>query len=289
DPINGYTDTYIHTLKGAEYSTIYSYQLVERLNSTEFLINNNANYTDYASMYNTAVASTPEPNAFDFVYTGMELCSFVIIIFCVVIGASMVAGEQNNGTLKLLAIRPFKRHKILTSKILSTLLFGIILSLFCMIILFILGWINYGVDMTPVLAIFDATLPFAISPILAMLIYLACLIFKILAYVLIAVAISVLFRSNVGAVSISIFIFFFSTLFGYMFIDSVWYAYLPFSNFDLFKYFGGNFVANTSASTLSSTGILYNTSFYFSLIISVVCMIILTILSYKVFKSREIK
>ena len=288
-PIKHYSDTYIHSLKGDNYSNLYNYQLQETLTSTQYIINNNLSHNDYATMYNIGMSSTAEPNAFDFVYNGMELCSFIIIIFCVVIGAGMVAGEQSNGTLKLLAIRPYKRHKILSSKILSTLLFGTILSLFCMLILFILGWINFGIDFTPVMMIFNSTTALTIHPLLVMLLYLGTLIFKILAYVLIAVAISVLFRSNVGAVSISIFIFFFSTLFGYMFVDSVWYAYLPFSNFDLFKYFGGNFITGTSTSTLSSTAILYNTNFFFSIIISAITIIVLAILTYRVFNKREIK
>lgn len=289
DPIKSYDDTYIHTLKGKNYSNLYTYQLQETLTSSQYLISHNATHSDYATMYNTNMASTNEPNAFDFVFSGMELCSFIIIIFCVVIAASMVAGEQSNGTLKLLAIRPYKRHKILSSKILSALIIGTILSLFCMLVLFALGWINFGIDLTNILAIFNATTPFVISPILVMLIYLGCLMLKILAYILIAVAISVIFRSNVGAVGISIFIFFFSTLFGYMLINSTWYAYLPFSNFDLFKYLGGNFVSGTSISTLSSTGILFNTDFFFSLIITMATITLLTIISHLVFKKREIK
>jgi len=289
EPIKNLADSVSHTYN--TYANIYSYQLQETITKCTYLIENNAVSSDYAMMYNAVITSNSETNAFDFVYYGLELCGFIIIIFCVVIGAGMVAGEQTNGTLKLLAIRPFSRNKILTSKLWATLIFGIIFTLFSAIILFITGYIFYGIDFTSVLGIFNATTAFVMSPFWIILIYLACLIFKIFIYTLIAITISVIFRSNVGAVGISIFIYFFSALFGVLFTTSYWYAYLPFSNFDLFKYLGGSF-ASSQANPLAiafSSGIYYNMNFIWSAVISGIFIVLLLILTYVQFNKREIK
>ncbi len=289
EPISSYSDSSLHNFKG--YDSVYSYQLREEITKLTFLINNNEVSTDYAMMYNASISSNAEATVFDFMYYGLELCGFIIIIFAVVIGAGMVAGEQSSGTLKLLAIRPFSRNKILTSKILSTLIFATIFTIFTAIILFIMGTIFYGIDMTPVLGIFNSSTAFVMSPVLVLLIYLLCLIFKIFVYVLISITISVIFRSYVGAVGISIFIYFFSAIFGSIFTTSYWYAYLPFGNFDLFKYLGGSFAATESnpLSLVFSSGIFYNVDFWISAIITTVFILALIILTYTVFKKREIK
>ena len=148
----------------------------------------------------------------------------------------------------------------------------------------------FGLDMTPILAVFNASSAFVISPALLILIYIVMLLFKILFYVLLATMISVVFRSNVGAVAVSILIYFISALFAVLFTGSYWYAFLPFAGSDLFKFFGGNLIVqdNPLAIALSSP-LFYNSSFIVSIFTVTVSILIFIVISYTTFKKREIK
>ena len=57
-------------------------------------------------------------------YFTLEIASFLIIAFTVVIGAGMIAKEYSDGTIKLLAIRPFNRNKIVKMLLLSVAVSG---------------------------------------------------------------------------------------------------------------------------------------------------------------------
>lgn len=289
EPIKGLNDTAAHNYIGYEKVSLYEVQ--ERITTNNYLISNNLTSNKYASVFTATKSSGESVGAFDLVYFGLEICSFIILIFCVVLAAGMIAGEQTNGTLKVLATRPFSRGKILTSKILATLIFGIIFIIFSALVLFITGFAMYGLDMTPILAVFNASSAFIISPIWLILIYIALMIVKILFYVLLATMISTVFRSNVGAVAVSIFIYFLTALFAVLFTSSSWYAFIPFAGIDLFKFFGGAFASDLSnpLSIAFSSPMFFNSNFVVSIVMVLASMAIMTILSYTVFKRREIK
>lgn len=289
EPVKNMKDSIAHQYIG--YSDIHLYEIQEKITKNNYLISNNLTTNQFASVFTATTSSGENVGAFDLVYFGLEICSFIILIFCVVLAAGMIAGEQSNGTLKVLATRPFSRNKILTSKILATLIFGIIFMIFSALVLFITGFAIYGLDMTPIMAVFNASSVFIASPIVLLLIYLALMIIKILFFVLLATMISTVFRSNVGAVAVSIFVYFITALFSVLFVSSTWYAYLPFAGIDLFKFFGGAFGA-TTANPLAiafSSPMFFNSNLIISGVTVLASMIIMTILSYTVFKKREIK
>lgn len=274
------------------YDGIHSYQIKERIVMSKFLLDNNAVSSDYANVFTATKTSNSEKNAFDFVYFGLEITTFIIIVFTVVIAAGMLAGEQSSGTLKLLLIRPYSRSKILTSKLLATMIFATIFLLFSTIVLFLIGLFTMGANFTAILCVFNASSAFVVSPFVLLLIYLACILFKILMYILLALAISAIFRSNVAAVGVSIVLYFMLSIFGTIFAGTYWYGYLPFSNLDLFKYLGGSFIANGSLSPLQvifSTPMFYEGSFTYSLLISLGFGLILLSLTYLIFRKREVK
>lgn len=289
EPVKSFNDSYAHQFIG--YTDVHLYQIQERIATNNYLLSNDLTSNQFSSVFTPTMSSGDQVGAFDLVYFGLEICSFIILIFCVVLAAGMIAGEQSTGTLKVLATRPYSRNKILTSKILASLIFGIIFLVFSAIVLFIIGYAVYGLDTTPILAVFNATSVFVISPFLLILIYLALLIVKILFYVLLATMISTVFRSNVGAVVISIFIYFLTAIFAVLFTSSTWYAFLPFAGIDFFKFFGGAFASdlNNPLSIAFSSPMFYNSSLLISAIVVTVTMIVMTILSYVVFKKREIK
>lgn len=290
-PVENYNDSEINTYY--RYNGVYGYQLREEISKEIFYVETKQTPLNLANTFSSSVTSNATVNAFDFVYFGLEIFGFIIIVFAVILGAGMIAGEYNSGTLKLLVVRPYSRHKIILSKIISTMLISTIFVIFGTVILFLIGLFMFGADFTPVLAVFNSTHAFTISPVLLLLIYLATLLFKILIYTLFAVAISVLFKSNVAAVTISIMVYFFSTVFNALFQSAYWYTFWPFCNLDLFKYFGGSFIVsangNNILSGLVSSSILYNGSFFFSLGIALLIGVICAVVSHVVFAKRDIK
>lgn len=267
------------------------YQINQSFTRQQYLFDNNELEYNYANALTFNNTSNAEPNAFDFMYYVLELFSFVIIIYCVVLGSSMIAGEQSNGTLKLLAIRPYKRSKILASKILATMFFVSIFVIFSSLITLIAGGAMYGFASQPILAVYNASIAFVISPIAMFGIYLLCLFLKIFVFVMLAFAISTLFKSYVGAVTISMLSFFATSLLSVFLSNSFIFKFFPLNNLDLFKYFGGGIFADevgNSLLNLFQSPILSGTNFTFSALSLLVTSAVLIILTFAVFKKRDI-
>ena len=300
EPVLNLPDKEIHTLYGykndpsnpTSESALNIYSVKETLSKQSYLMNHNAVSSDYANVFNNSQNSNDEANAFDLVHFGLQITSIIIIIFTVVLAAGMVAGEHSQGTLKLLMIRPYSRSKVLTSKLLATLIFASIFLVFSALILFIIGWAFYGVNFTPVLAVFNGTGAFVVSPIVLLLIDILSILIKTAMFVAISLAISAIFRNNVGAVSISIILFFLITILGMIFANSFWYGFLPLSNLDLFKFFGGSFIGSGNSTILTalfSSNIYHDVGFYYSLGATFISMALIITLTYIIFKLREIK
>jgi len=278
---------------GNDFEDYNQYKLKESIVKNNYLFENDLYEYEFANVFQAGYTSNYEINAYDFVYYGLEFLSFIIIIFCVVIGAGMIAGENMGGTMKLLAIRPYKRHKIMSSKIIATMVFGIIFLAISTIITFIVGTNAYSLDSSKIMCIINAETIVFVEPYILMLIYLFTLIVRIAVYTMLAVFISTAFKSNMAAVIISILIYLFVALLGNsLFASSEFYQYLPFSNLDFFKFFGGTFNNGGNASGAFglqfTSPLLSNMNLLFSGIITAVFAIILIIPTYTIFKNRDI-
>ncbi len=274
-----------------DLNTFNRYQVKENLTKNEYLFDNQKFSYEYANVFQSNVNSNDKTNAFDFMYYALEFLSFVIIIFCVIIGSGMIAGETSGGTMKMLAIRPYKRSKIITGKLFATFLLGVIFLIIGTLTTFIIGARLYGLNSLPILLIFNAETVSTISAGSLFAIFLALLLVRIIVYTILAVFISTAFKSNVAAVIISVIIYVFVALFGNLFGESVIYGYLPFANVDLFRYLGGEFVTS-GGSVLGldfSCPIQPDSNFYIRLIIVAVFVAILLALTYIIFKKRDIE
>lgn len=75
---------------------------------------------------------------------GSASLMIVITVFTIIIAGDSLAGEFSSGTIKLLLIRPASRMKILVSKYISFLLFGMLLLLILFVLSIIVNGILYG-------------------------------------------------------------------------------------------------------------------------------------------------
>lgn len=68
----------------------------------------------------------------------------LVTLFTVITAASIVSSEFSTGTIKMLLTRPVSRAKILTSKLLTTFIFGLLLFVVNVVISALVGLILFG-------------------------------------------------------------------------------------------------------------------------------------------------
>lgn len=291
---------YLNALQDYKASQLNNFYGLEKFNYYEAqeeqsrLLYYSANGTcsmDYANSFNFLETSNFEINCYDFSYYALRLCLFIIVIYVVTVAATTITGELQSGTMKMLAIRPYKREKILGGKLLATLLIGIILILVSAVATLVIGLISYGGASLPVLVVFNSTSAVAMSPIALYLIVLATLTIEMTFFVLLAMAISLLFKSQIGSVAVSILAFFGTLVLNTLLGKASWLAILPFTNINLYKYFGSSFIASSNdflASVLTSP-VATGMNFWISAVYTFVTLIGLTVLIFEVFKRRDIR
>lgn len=90
------------------------------------------------------VAPAQSESLVNFMSFGVGLISFVTL-FSVVVAASIVSSEFSTGTIKMLLTRPVSRAKILTSKLLTTFVFGFFMIALAGLLTAIVGLVLFGV------------------------------------------------------------------------------------------------------------------------------------------------
>ncbi len=287
--LKDYSGTQLNSFYGLENFNFYEAQ--ETQSKLIYYSNHGTCSMDYANPFNLMQPSNFKINCYDFSYYALRLCMFIIIIYVVTVAATTITGELQSGTMKMLAIRPYKREKILGGKLLATLLIGIILILVSAVATLIMGLISYGGASMQVLVVFNATKAVAMSPFALYAIMLLTLMVEMVFFVLLAMAISLLFKSQIGSVAVSILAFFGTLVLNTLLGKSAWLAVLPFTNINLYKYFGSSFVSTSNdflASVLTSP-VANGVNFWISAVYTLISIIGLTVLIFEVFKRRDMR
>lgn len=68
----------------------------------------------------------------------------LVTLFTVITAASIVSSEFSTGTIKMLLTRPMSRAKVLTSKLLTTFLFGLLLYVVNVVVSALIGLVLFG-------------------------------------------------------------------------------------------------------------------------------------------------
>jgi len=278
----------LYEFENSDYKTKYA--ITEQKTICEFYLDSNKYAFEYANPLSLNISSNTQANVYDFMYFALELCTFIIIIYVVFLGATMIAGEYASGTMKLLAIRPYSRNKILFSKLLATVLVGLIFLIITFIVTFIAGGILFGLDSLPILLIFNATEIASVSPIVSIIFLFISKTIEIIFYAILALSISTLFKSNSGSIVVAILIYFISFVLTMFTPNLGIFKYLPFVNTNLFGYFGSHALSKSGTIlTNMFTRIIPNDmNFYISFAIITVFSVLLYTITAIVFKKRDI-
>jgi ABC-2 type transport system permease protein len=201
----------------------------------------------------------------------------LITLFTVIVAGDSLAGEFTTGTIKLLLIRPASRIKILISKYLSMITFGIVLLVILFIVSILVNGLLYkfGFVDLPLLSV-NAEGQIIEKNMVANLwkTYLLNGVSTII-FVTMAFMISSAFRSSTMAIGFSIFALFAGTILMELLQSYEWSKFMLFANIDLSQHLSGR--PYQEGMTLS-----------FSIMVLTVYFIIFNLIAWLVFTRRDV-
>ncbi|RLQ98107.1 ABC transporter permease [Falsibacillus albus] len=222
------------------------------------------------------IAPAKGETVWTFIAGASDLISF-IGLFTIIVAASIVASEFNWGTIKLLLIRPISRWRILLSKYITTILFGLSLLFILFVVTGLLGLILFGTGEGS-----HAYLAYASGKVVeqSMLLHLVkTYLFgsiDLLMLATMAFMISAVFRNSSLAIGISIFLLFSGSIFTTLVASKFdWAKYILFANTDLTVYSDG--VPLVKGMTLG-----------FSVTVLIIYFIVFLALAFGVFSKRDV-
>lgn len=290
DTLNEYSNTYIQKFYGEQFFEKYNiYKVNEDIVKYDYYITNKIYSFELDDVFAFDKSSGSETSVYDFMYFSLKLATVAIIIFSIFMSANIFSAEHDSGTIKLLLIRPFKRHKIISGKLLSTLFFSFAFLLFSIILSFIIGIASFSIPAANVLVIFNASTAFALHPLLLMLLFILMTLLEIVFYLILSSTLCTILKSFAGAISVTTILYIITMAANIGLGNKLWYSYSPFVNVNLFKFFGNGFLINqnSSLSLFFSTPLLGNMNYFISLVITSILSLILITTTYTVFSRRD--
>ena len=204
-PIEERINNYKQQLNDPEISNIEKNVIMMQIDSLE----KSAAIDNYISENNVSFKDDVSSSAYYLQFSMSVMCT-IAIIGTLIIGAGIVAGESSDGTMKLLLTRPFKRWKILTSKFVAALLYGLFMYALGFVFSLVIGGLLFGFDgfSLNIIASFGKGSAFGIGIIPYTLLKFALSFTQIIILLSIVFFFSCLFRSRALAVGISMLIYF---------------------------------------------------------------------------------
>lgn len=165
----------------------------------------------------------------------------LITLFTVIIAGDSLAGEFSTGTIKLLLIRPANRLKILVSKYLSMIMFGLLLLIILFVVSVLVNGLLYRFGSMDLPLVTVDSAGHAIEKSMMGNLWKTYMLNGVstIMFVTMAFMISSAFRSSAMAIGLSIFLLFAGTLFLELLHPFEWSKYMLFANIDLSQYLHG--------------------------------------------------
>ena len=141
----------------------------------------------------------------------MTIMVSFITMFSIIVTSTLVAGEFQSGSVKLLFIRPVARWKLLLGKYLSGMTFAALLTMFTLALVYITGGLVFGFSPLDAPYLYSSEDLLERSIAVHMLSMFGLGFIQTAVMTLFAVMLASLFRSNAMAIGISVFSMFFGT------------------------------------------------------------------------------
>jgi ABC-type transport system involved in multi-copper enzyme maturation permease subunit len=249
--------------------------------STKSDIQKDLFYFENMDMYGKLASPGSLDNGYGFMNFGANFAYLFIIVIIIIIASGSIAGEYETGSIKLLLIRPYRRWKFLTAKILYVAICLAVMILFMYLFMLIVGangmpgWEGWqGLSARDVLVIFDAQRAVVMDPFWVITLEYFFLYIHCLMYAIIGVVISTIAKSRVASVAAAGGVFFASNILSALLSSYSWYRFIIFNNTNLTAY-------------ISSGPSLGDMTMGFSAGIYLAYLALLLGLSYYIFEKRD--
>jgi ABC-2 type transport system permease protein len=198
-------------------------------------------------------------------------------LFAIIVCAAAIAGEFSQGTMKTMITRPYSRWEIITTKLIVTLLYALLLTIVAILTSFVTFGIMSGFgNLGAKEFLWTGGGIIQIPAVCKMLIVFGLEFLQIIFYIVLAFALSILSRSRALATGISLFLLIIgSSIFTMLAIYFPWGKFIPFA------------ITNFPGFLLNGTTI-YGTSLSFSLVESAIYTAIFLFAGYFAFAKRDI-
>lgn len=280
---SGYNDIQLRNYIGFE--TYNSYKINETITLNNYLLDNKVYDGNYLLNFNFNTPSGYAPSAYDFTVFAMQILSIILIVFAVFFGVSIVAGDMQNGTIKMLATRPYSRTKIMSGKTLACFNFILFFALFCLIASFVIGIAMFGFGSGGnVLMVINSTAVVSVPAFVSLLIYFATILINIIFYIVLAILLATIFKNSALATSLTTAVLLANVILSSFFSTATWFIFTPFAYLDFFKFFGGSSLTNGFLTLTIPTGL----NLLVCGMISLALIIIMDVVSKIIFENRDI-
>lgn len=242
-------------------------ELTERLNQPKLSEENRKYIQERLAVFDYHLEHNIHPEG-GTMWSGIDTSAELIILitlFTVIVAGDSLAGEFTTGTIKLLLIRPASRTKILVSKYISMIIFGLFLLVILFIVSMLLNGLLYKFELwnLPLVSVNDAgniieRNMFGNLWKTYLLNGVSTVIFVTMAFM-----ISAAFRSSIMAIGFSIFALFAGMIVMELLQPYAWSKYVLFANIDLSQYLSGRpfqqgMTMNFSIIVLSIYFVIFN-------------------------------
>ena len=254
-----------------------------------YLYKNNLYDFNYNFAFSSSTTMTTSGiSGLDFTFFALQVASLFITIACVVLVVTSITSEYSNKTIKLLVTRPHSRAKIVSAKVLSSLIIGLVLLLFSTLATFIAGGLVYNWNFNPMMAIFNSSKVFTINPLLLLLISLACAGLKIWVFTEIASFFATVTKSGIASLLLSLLVALGVPMLSMFLTNNTVLSFIPFFNLDLFTYFGGAYAEPSGLSKFIGPTVLQSNSIWLTGTFVLATGIVFSILTKLIFSKRDI-
>ncbi len=213
----------------------------------------------------------------------------MISIFLIVMAGMIIASEHTEGTIRLLVIRPKKRHKIMTSKILTMLLYTVGVVVVSGVVLFLFTLIFNGVGdlfVPDVTVMHDNAV--AIPAFVTFLISCAAQLASTLLIASVALFFSTLTKRSVLSIAFPLIIM--TVLSVVQLLSLTLIQYLPFLKFTILPYVNPEMLLTNPLSDSYSYNLIQSVlGLPYGIFMLAIHTILVVVLTYVVFHRQQIK
>lgn len=271
------------------YKDVSLYQQEENALLYQYYIENNKTPVDFATGLSVTHTSNGKINCYDFTFFIMSLFAVVVMIYVIYLSAHTISGEINNNTMRFTALRPIKRSSLFMGKYLAIMLMAFILLMFGTITSLIVGGIVFGFNSSNILMIVNGLFVFNAHPIIAISIFVLSSLFIAALYSALTMVLSVALKSDLLSMIISVMIYVVNLILPLFFGTNSWLKFNPFTNINLFAYFGTTRLTSDSVLAKLFNSVVYQgMNLWISLIYIVGIITILLLIGRHLFKRREL-